>query len=125
MESASIFQQSLFSPDEKYVAILLGRNEGDEVMRHHLSIIATAKLEQLSLHTTNETILSLLAPDSFKLPIDGLKWVDERTLEVSVAVLPDFSYESIAKWTSKDDKPVIKHRIDVETKQEPSTSFSP
>ncbi|MDH6350758.1 MULTISPECIES: hypothetical protein [Brevibacillus] len=113
LEPSSIFQQAILSPDEKYAAILLGRNEGNEVIRHHLSIIDLRKLELLPIHKAEEKLQPLLSPESFELPITDLAWVDGHTLEISVPMLTDFSYEAVAKWF-KEDGPVTKLRFDIE-----------
>ncbi|KZE39133.1 hypothetical protein AV540_25925 [Brevibacillus parabrevis] len=113
LDPSSIFQQAILSPDEKYAAILLGRNEGNEVIRHHLSIIDLMKLELLPIHNAEEKLRPLLSPESFELPITDLVWVDAHTLEISVPVLTDSSYESVAKWF-KEDGPVTKLRFDIE-----------
>lgn len=112
LDQASIFQRALFSDDEKYLAILLGRNEGNEMVRNNLYIVDTDKLERIQINNSNDVINQLISVDSFIWPMIEFNWLDNRTMQLTVADINDSSYESVAKWF-KENGPVKQMMLDI------------
>ncbi|MGG4495649.1 hypothetical protein [Brevibacillus reuszeri] len=112
LDQVSIFQRAIFSDDEKYLAILFGRNEGNELVRNILYIVDIEKLERIQINNSNEVINQRISVDSYIWPITEFKWLDNRTVELSVADINDSSYESVAKWF-KENGPVKKIKLEI------------
>ncbi|WP_312110567.1 hypothetical protein [Brevibacillus reuszeri] len=96
----SIFQAAYFSPDESKLAILLGRNEGTDIIRNHVVFVDVSKLEEINIPEPkqSELVKQLVSPDSFHWPIRNLKWLDNQSVSLTVPELEDSSYEALSNW---------------------------
>ncbi|MGG1660514.1 hypothetical protein [Brevibacillus sp. NRS-1366] len=96
--SSSIFQKALFSPDEKMLGIVLGRNEGTELVRNNLFVVDIKRLEAAKVACSSDVVNQLVEVDSFIWPIHLIQWLDNKTLEVTVPQLNDSSYDALVTW---------------------------
>lgn len=116
LREGSIFQKASFSPDESKLAILLGRNEGTEFVRNLVVFVDAAKLEEIKIIDPSDPIRQLVSVDSFIWPIRDLKWLDNKTVALTVPDLTDSSYESLALWSNKGG-PVKKLQVVLDTEK--------
>ncbi|MFP3387386.1 hypothetical protein [Brevibacillus sp. SIMBA_040] len=118
LREGSIFQKAYFSPDESKLVILLGRNEGTEFVRNLVVFVDAAKLEEMKIVDPSDLVRQLVSVDSFMWPIRDLKWLDNKTVALTVPDLTDSSYESLALWSNKGG-PVKKLQVVLDTQQPP------
>ncbi|MED1856007.1 hypothetical protein [Brevibacillus reuszeri] len=115
----SIFQAAYFSPDESKLAVLLGRNEGADIIRNHVVFVDVSKLEEINIpeQKQSERVKQLVSPDSFHWPIRDLKWLDDQSVSLTVPELEDSSYETLANW-NKTNGPSKEVQISVDNKSD-------
>ncbi|CAM3354834.1 hypothetical protein [Brevibacillus invocatus] len=107
LHEGSLWISHSFSPDERLLAILLGRNEGTELVRNRIMILHTETLEPAVVWGDPVVTEQALSSD-FVFPILDVKWVHETSLEITVPDTPDNSYETLLEWnrTGKTTKTI-------------------
>lgn len=100
----SIFVSHAFSPNETYLVLLLGRNEGTELVRHQLLVLRTDEFSVAAVHGEPATISEQAVSGDFAFPILELEWKDDQTLEVTVPDTADLSYEGLQQWRDQGSK---------------------
>ncbi|HZG81051.1 MAG TPA: hypothetical protein VEZ13_09830 [Brevibacillus sp.] len=100
----SLFVSHAFSPDETYLALLLGRNEGTELVRHQLLVLRTDEFSVAAVHGEPATISEQAVSGDFAFPILDLQWKDDQTLEATVPDTADLSYEGLQQWRDQGSK---------------------
>lgn len=103
LHSGSIFQRHIFSPDGNYVAVLLGRNEGTEVVRNSVMVIRTEPFTLAEFQGKNELASMLTAPE-FTIPIISLDWANDTTLKAEIPGTADYTFETLATWNQHRSK---------------------
>ncbi|MEJ8548123.1 hypothetical protein [Brevibacillus borstelensis] len=101
--SGSIFMQHIFSPDENYMAILLGRNEAAEIVRNNVVVIRTEPFSFAEFQYSSELAGKLTASE-FTIPIVSLNWVNDATLKAGIPDTTDYSFETLAEWNQHGSK---------------------
>lgn len=107
LHEGSLWISHSFSPDERLFAILLGRNEGTELIRNSIMIVHTNTLEPAAV--MGDSVLAEQAVSSdFAFPILDVKWVHDTTLEITIPDTPDISYDTLLEWnrTGKTKKTI-------------------
>lgn len=97
LHEGSLWINHFFSPDERLLAILLGRNEGTGLVRNSLFILRTDALLPAVVMGDSVAAEQAVSAD-FVFPILDVKWVHETTLEITVPDTPDTSYEALLDW---------------------------
>lgn len=110
LREGSIFQEAYFSPDESKLAILFGRNEATEFVRNVVVFVDAAKLEEMKIVDPSDPVRQLVSDDSFIWPIRDLKWLDNKTVTLTVPDLTDSSYEALVNW-NRENGPVKKLQV--------------
>jgi len=88
-----------FSPDQKKLALMFGRNEGTEVNRETILVVNTGDLKTIvGKETTNNTIYQSLFNGEVGLPILQYSWKDSSTIEAIVPKINSTAYDDIKKW---------------------------
>lgn len=103
LPESSIFQEALFTMDNKYLAIKLGRNEGASVTRSSLVIINTVEFTHATLQNNTE-LTNRLTNENFTVPIHGLHWENVTTLQFTIPDINDYSFESLQQWQQQERK---------------------
>lgn len=103
LHSGSIFSDHAFSPNEKNLAILLGRNEGTDVVRNSVMIINTESLTLAELDDASDIVNKITSTD-FSIPILSLHWENDTTLKITIPDLTDYSFETLKQWQQKESK---------------------
>lgn len=100
----SIFVSHAFSTNETYLALLMGRNEGAELVRHQLLVLRTDEFSVAAVHGEPATISEQAVSGDFAFPILDLEWKDDQTLEAAVPDTADLSYEGLQQWREQGSK---------------------
>ncbi|OUQ87471.1 hypothetical protein B5G50_15795 [Brevibacillus brevis] len=103
LHSGSIFSDHAFSPNEKNLAILLGKNEGTDVVRNSVMIINTESLTLAEFNDASDIVNKLTSTD-FSIPILSLNWENDTKLKISIPDLTDYSFETLKQWQQKESK---------------------
>ncbi|EJL21024.1 hypothetical protein [Brevibacillus sp. BC25] len=103
LHSGSIFSDHAFSPNEKNLAILLGKNEGTDVVRNSVMVINTESLTLAELNDASDIVNKLTSTD-FSIPILSIKWENDTTLKITIPDLTDYSFETLKQWQQKENK---------------------
>jgi len=82
--NASIFVNHAFSPKETYLALLLGRNEGTELVRHQLLILRTDEFRAAAVQGEPVALSEQAVSSDFAFPILDLEWMDDQTLKIAI-----------------------------------------
>ncbi|GED55193.1 hypothetical protein EDM54_02195 [Brevibacillus borstelensis] len=102
LHSGSIFMERAFSPDDKYLAVLLGRNEGTDVIRHSVMIIELDSFALAELENTDE-LINLTSSD-FSIPILSMSWENETTLKAVIPDTKDYTFDTLKNWNAGENK---------------------
>ncbi|MBG9941038.1 hypothetical protein ABE237_21540 [Brevibacillus formosus] len=102
LHSGSIFSDHAFSPNEKNLAILLGKNEGTDVVRNSVMIINTESLTLAELNDASDIVNKLTSTD-FSIPILSLNWENDTTLKITIPDLTNYSFETLEQWQKKEN----------------------
>ncbi|MBG9567907.1 hypothetical protein [Brevibacillus agri] len=102
LHSGSIFMEHTFSPDDNYLAVLLGRNEGTDVMRHSVMIIELDSFTLAELKNTDEFIK--LTSSDFSVPILSISWENETTLKAVLPDTKDYTFDTLISWNAGENK---------------------
>jgi hypothetical protein len=100
--SGSILTAHAFSPDEKYLAVLLGRNEGTEVIRQSLMIIELDSFTLAELENRNDVVTMLTSAD-FTTPILSMSWESETTLKAVIPDTTDYAFDTLKNWKAGEN----------------------
>ena len=103
LHPGSIFIDRVFSPDERYLAVLLGKNEGTEIIRHSLKVINTESFSVANFTHDNDLVNQLTSSD-FTIPILSISWENEKTLKATVPDTEDYKFETLLKWKQIENK---------------------
>lgn len=103
LHSGSIWVRHAFSPNEKNLAILLGRNEGTEVLRNSLLIIDADSFRLAEIQNADELASQLTAPE-FLFPIVSMSWENDRTLKATIPDTEDVSFDALQEWKQGEHK---------------------
>lgn len=103
LHSGSIFSDHIFSPNEKKLAILLGKNEGTDVVRNSVMIINTESLTLAELNDASNIVNKVTSAD-FSIPILSLNWENDTTVKITIPDLTDYSFETLQQWKQKENK---------------------
>ncbi|KMZ44111.1 MULTISPECIES: hypothetical protein [Bacillales] len=103
LHSGSIFSDHAFSPTEKNLGILLGKNEGTDVVRNSVMIINTESLTLAELNDGSDIVNKLTSTD-FSIPILSLNWENDTTLKIAIPDLTDYSFETLKQWQQTENK---------------------
>lgn len=97
------FRDYQFSPDQKKLAMRLGRNEGTGVNRETLLVLHTDDLHTAEgKETTGNWQDHSIFNGEISLPILNYAWKDAFTLEVTFPKIDSASYEEIRKWMNTE-----------------------
>lgn len=100
----SIFVSHAFSPNETYLALLMGRNEGAELVRHQVLVLRTDEFSVAAVQGEPATLAEQAVTGDFAFPILDLEWKDDQTLEATVPDTADLSYEGLQQWREQGSK---------------------